>query len=80
MTARKPHVSRSTEDVIAFVRQAGITSVSDVAEALDVSVTSARRHLDGGVARGELIRDEYDDDGQRLHHEHWRYAESAVAQ
>jgi predicted ArsR family transcriptional regulator len=70
---RKAHVRTTTEQAIAVVGERLIASVSDVADALGCSPPSARRHLDGGVARGQLVRDEHDADGSPLTHEHWRY-------
>lgn len=71
---RKPHVGLHQADIMAWIEEgAMVASVAEVAEHFDVHVGTARRALDGLVAQGKLIRDEYDRDGERLHHEHWRY-------
>ena len=72
---RKPYVHSTVEQVIDLVRAQGVMSVAEIAQALDISTASARSKADGAVYRGELVRDEYDDSGQPLHHEHWRYTE-----
>lgn len=76
-TERKRHRISTVEDVVSLVRGRGILDVSEIAEALDVSMASARRHADAGVARGELVRDEHDEDGRPLPATRWRYCEVA---
>jgi predicted ArsR family transcriptional regulator len=75
--SRKQHVTTTTEEVVALVQRAGVTSPAKVAETLGCSVASARRKLDGGFARGDLIRDEFDADGRPLTHPHWRYGSAS---
>jgi DNA-binding transcriptional ArsR family regulator len=75
MAPRKPHVRTTVEQTIAAVVElGGVASVAQVAEQLDVSPTSARRHLDAGVYRAQLVRDEHAPDGTSLTHTDWRYA------
>jgi DNA-binding IclR family transcriptional regulator len=74
-TGRKRHRRAAVEDCIEVVQRTGIADVTEVAEALGISVASARRKLDGAVHRGFLLRDEYDETGHALGHEHYRYTE-----
>lgn len=63
-----------TEDVIELVRKlGGVASSWQIAEQLGCSPFTTRRYLDAGVMRGVLIRDEYDEDGEPLLWEDWRY-------
>lgn len=70
---RKHHVRATVEQAVQVVERSVIASPTHVAEALGCSVSTARRKLDGGLARGVLIRDDYDADGQPLQATHWRY-------
>lgn len=71
---RKQHRQLSVEEVVQLAQEstAPIT-VSSVAAHFDVSITTARRKLDGGMMRGLLLRDEYDEEGRKLRHEYYRY-------
>lgn len=69
----KPHVSVSVEQVINYVETHGIVNVLQIAEAFDIHPGTARRKLDAGVWRGELLQDKYDTQGARLHFELYRY-------
>lgn len=77
-TGRKRHVKVSTEEVIAYVCTSGAAmTVAEVAEGLGISTGTARRHLDGGVYRGELAFDDHDPEGYPANHLDWRYCEAA---
>lgn len=78
-TGRKRHRRTTTEEVVALVGQRGILSVEELALELDISTGSARRYADAGVARGQLIRDEYGPDGHPLLHTEWRYTTNEEA-
>jgi predicted ArsR family transcriptional regulator len=73
---RKLHTRATVEQVIELVRERGVMSVSEIAEALDISTGNARGKADSAVYRNELVRDEYDDQGWPLHHLDWRYCEA----
>jgi hypothetical protein len=72
-TQRKPRVELTVEAVVQYVWDTGIVNVTDVATVFDVAKSTARRKLDGGWLRGDLIRDKYGEDGYRLHFEYYRY-------
>ena len=63
----------SVDEVIRFVRSKGISNVTEVAEAFDVSHYTARRKLDAAVYRRQLIKDEYDAEGHKLPYQFYRY-------
>jgi predicted ArsR family transcriptional regulator len=72
--SRKPHVSVDSDRIIELIEAVSVpVDVTDVAEHFGISLASARRKLDGGVARGKLIQDKYDEEGHRLPFEHYRY-------
>jgi response regulator of citrate/malate metabolism len=70
---RKQHRMSSVEDVIRYVQEKGVVTVTDVAAAFDISYTTARRNLDAGVARKELVMDTYSPEGVRLPYTDYRY-------
>lgn len=74
MTGRKQHVKVSAEAVIEYARRVGVTTIAQVAGNFQISTSTARRKLDAGVWRDELVRDEFDAQGVALHHTLWRYA------
>lgn len=63
----------TVETAVEWCQRHGVTTPASLAQAWGVSVATARRKLDGGVYRQELVRDEYSSEGIRLKHEWWRY-------
>lgn len=57
---RKPHRSVDQETLGRYAGENGPVTLQEVAEAHDISVTQARRKLDGLVAQGRLA---FDDSG-----------------
>lgn len=73
---RKPGPGLEVDEVIAWVRTRGVATEAEVAAAFGVHTITARFKLEGGIARGELMCDEYSPDGDRLSRPNWRYADA----
>lgn len=72
--ARKAHVHITQDQVMAAVRErGGMATLDQVAWDLDVSDTTAERNLEGLVAQGKLLRDDFSDDGHPLRRHDRRY-------
>jgi response regulator of citrate/malate metabolism len=67
-------ITVTVDQVVELIQAGGVWSETTLATSFGVHHLTIRRKLEGAVARGEVMYDDYSEDGVALTRPHWRYA------